>query len=105
MVRSAAVRRLASRARPRCGFSLFGEGFEVRLTLMTIAQPGRNDATDFLANLGPIREDDGEGDALRQTDGDDPSLSVVLASVLALQRGPFEHESREVEVEVEVAVT
>lgn len=102
MVLSDAFRRLASFARPRRGFSILREGLEVRLALMSVAQPSRDDAADDTAGLGSVGEDDGERNPLRQSDGDDPSLSVVPAVVFALQRGTLENERRELEVEAAI---
>jgi hypothetical protein len=99
MLRSLALRRLASFARPRRGFSFLREGFEVRLAFTAVAQAGRDDATNDSAGLGPIGEDDGECDALRQTDGDDPLLALVPAVVFALQRRTFEYEAGKLEIE------
>jgi len=99
MVVSDAFRREASFARPRRGFSLLREGLEVRLALTLVARSSRDDAADDTAGLGSVGEDDGERNPLRQSDGDDPSLSVVPAVVFALQRGTLENERRELEVE------
>jgi len=68
MVRSLILRSAASFARPRWGFSLLREGFEVRFTLTTVAQASRDDSTNSPTALGSICEDDGERDALRETD-------------------------------------
>ena len=103
MVRSVALRSLASLALPRRGFSLLREGFEVRLAFTAITQADRDDSTNNSAGLGPICEDDGERDALRQSDGDDPLLAVVPAVVRALQRRSLEDEGGELKVESAVA--
>jgi hypothetical protein len=69
---------------------------------MSVAQPSRDDAADDTAGLGSVGKDDGERDPLRHPDGDDPSLSIVPAVVLSLQRGTLENERRELEVEAAI---
>lgn len=96
--RSDSLRRRARDARPRRGFSFLGEGFEVRLALTTIAQPGRDDSANHATGFGPICVDHGEREPLCQADGNDSRFPVVPALVLSLERGAFEQERRELEV-------
>ena len=91
-------------ARPRAGRSVLRESLEVRLALTLIAQSGRDDPThDLASGLGPIGVDDGEKESLRHSDGEDSTLPVVPARVVALQRGAIENERGEGEIEPELA--
>jgi len=83
ITRSLVLRSLARSARPRAGRSLLFEGFEVRFTLTSVAQPGRDDpAHDPATGPGPVGVDHGECEPLSKANSDDPSLAVVPARVV-----------------------
>jgi hypothetical protein len=97
IVASDTRRRRARLARPRLAAT--PDGLVVRLTLTATAHSGRDDATDSFTGLGPVGVHEGQCNSIRHADRDDPTLAVIAARVVALQRRPVEDLRRELEIE------
>ena len=93
---SVTLRSRARSARPR-RVSDAG-GLVVRLALTSVTHPGRNNAPLSATALGPVGVDHSERHPFGTPDGDNPTLPVVSARVLALQRRAVEDLRRELEV-------
>jgi hypothetical protein len=70
---------------------------------MAITQSGRNDASHDVAGFGPIRVDDGQRQALGNSNGDHAAFSLVPAGVLTFQGGALEDQRGKLEIESTVS--
>jgi len=101
--RSVTRRSFARSARPRTALSGATGRFDRRLVLMAITQTGRNESSDNLAGFGPIRVHNGKRDTLGEPDGHNATFCAVPAVVLAFERGAFEDQPGELEIDATVA--
>lgn len=93
-------RRRRRSARPFRG--LLVDGLREGLTLTAVTHSGRNNAPFLSTRFGSISVDDGQRDAVGDSDGDHALFTVVTAVVYAFQRGIFEDLRREIKIEAAV---
>lgn len=98
--RSLVRRRRPRSARPRGTWLLRPDGSLVRFTLTAATHSGRNDPSDdSVADPSPVGIHHGEPNSRSLAQGDNPTLTVVAATVLSLQCGPLEDQRGKLEVE------